>query len=156
MGTTYRWVTSERYDRQLARSPRLRKADSQTSPLPAMAALPSLGCVKQNFLMLHCAGFHGVAYRRIATELSDRLGVGAGSSLPTFGDTAIPQGDPRRGKQRSLRPPLVWIGLSRAADSGRGGTIGAALTLRLLAFSRSIASSPFQLHLVPDGRRPRC
>ena len=90
MGTTYRWVTSGRYDRQLARSPRLRKADSQTSPLPAMAALPSLGCVKQNLLMLHCAGFHGVAYRRIATELSDRLGGRCRVLAPDFrghGDT---------------------------------------------------------------------
>ena len=90
MGTTYRWVTSERYDRQLARSPRLRKADSQTSPLPAMAALPSLGCVKQIFLMLHCAGFHGVAYRRIAMELSDRLGGRCRVLAPDFrghGDT---------------------------------------------------------------------
>ena len=90
MGTTYRWATSERYDRQLARSPRLRKADPQSSPLPAMATVPSLGCVKQNFLMLHCAGFHGVAYRRIATELSDRLGGRCRVLAPDFrghGDT---------------------------------------------------------------------
>ena len=53
-------------------------------------AMPSLCCVTQNFLMLHCAGFHGVAYRRIATELSDRLGGRCRVLAPDFrghGDT---------------------------------------------------------------------
>ena len=65
-------------------------SDGVAQESPAMAALPSLGCVKQNFLMLHCAGFHGVAYRRIATELSDRLGGRCRVLAPDFrghGDT---------------------------------------------------------------------